>query len=170
MNDELRKQRKEVLKRMEENKMLEWNNSKLKIFYEKNAKVFKKEESKKALIKILEYVQKTGEKVKLEKEEIDNMLSKLSKICDHEILVPGYLYNSYQCPICKQFFGPDKLPTTTNFIVGEAGYGFDHSEITQIKNALEKIIDSDDFLEELNETLSNIQDENENIKIRRRCI
>ena len=101
----------------------------------------------------------------MEHEKINELLKKLGNICDHEILIPDSGYLPYQCPICMKYFGPHQLPQTTQFIVNEANY----SDIQKIKEVLEEMITKDDFIEELDEFLSNLQEEKD-IKIRRRYL
>ena len=169
MNEEVRKQRKEVLKRIDEDWKLKSNAKNVKYFYKGNIDNFKKEESKKALAKILEYIKKTSEKLKVEQDEINKMLKNLGSICDHEILLPTSGFFSHQCPICMKSFNSDNFPSTTQFIVDDSRYGSNYWEIQKIKEAIEKMITKDDFIEELDEFLSNLQEEKD-IKVRRRYL
>ena len=165
MNDELRKHRKEIWQRMNDNSELEWSSSSLRFFCRDNKEKFKKKESKEALNKILEYATHNLEKVKLENEEINKSLKKLWSICNHEILIPDTGYFSHQCPICMKHFNPEHFPETTLFIINDANYW----DIQKIKETLEEMITKDDFIEELDEYLSNLQEEKD-IKIRRRYL
>ena len=82
---------------------------------------FQKDESKIAIANIQKYCEMKKQEISSLKSDIERIKSDLEKNCKHPVVLSGIGFSDCECPLCKNTFKEENIPSTVEYVVSHIG-------------------------------------------------